>query len=322
MARTARLLELLIALPTRARFTVQELADEFGVSRRTMLRDLHDLAAMGVPLRATSGPGGGYALPRGWRRHAPALTTDEALALIVGYEALRRHAASPFAESQLAAVTKLRAALPPDAVRELDALREHVAILDPEREYDAPLLGDLLRAAVARMHLRIVYESVEGSGERIIFPYGIFAFRGFWYCACHDDARDRMLTLRADRVCALEPIADRPPRPHIPPTRWRDEEAGDAPPLRLRAMVTTRGAKLFEVGALFGAVAIGADGCGMIEMAIPPDSVEYWAGRLLGLGGAVRVAGPAELLAAMRRRAEGALGVASVATDVPDRAGG
>ena len=53
MSRTARLLELLIRDQTKPHFTATELAEEFGVSRRTMLRDLGALSAMGVPLRST-----------------------------------------------------------------------------------------------------------------------------------------------------------------------------------------------------------------------------------------------------------------------------
>jgi predicted DNA-binding transcriptional regulator YafY len=48
--RTARLLELLVRVQTKLRFTAQELAEEFRVSRHTMLRDLHALSGMGVPL--------------------------------------------------------------------------------------------------------------------------------------------------------------------------------------------------------------------------------------------------------------------------------
>jgi len=48
MARVARLLEMLIRLRGAPRLTAQELADEFGVSRRTMQRDLQTLADLGV----------------------------------------------------------------------------------------------------------------------------------------------------------------------------------------------------------------------------------------------------------------------------------
>src|ERR671920_2418698 len=79
VSRTARLLVLLVRVQTKPRFTAQELADEFGVSRRTMLRDLNALSGMGVPLRSTPGPDGGYSLPRVSRRLSPSLTVDEAL---------------------------------------------------------------------------------------------------------------------------------------------------------------------------------------------------------------------------------------------------
>jgi predicted DNA-binding transcriptional regulator YafY len=72
-------MELLIRVQTKPRFTAAELAEEFGVSRRTVLRDLRALSEMGVPLRSTPGPGGGYSLPRGGRRLSPSLTVDEAM---------------------------------------------------------------------------------------------------------------------------------------------------------------------------------------------------------------------------------------------------
>src|SRR5215207_1748353 len=171
-SRTARLLELLIRVQTKPRFTAAELAEEFGVSRRTMLRDLGALSAMGVPLRSTPGPGGGYSLPRGGRRLSPSLTVDEALALIASYEALLRYPVHPFSTQSLSAVTKLRAALPRDVVAELDRLRRHVFMAGPAREYEAPLLGELLRAALDGTHLKVTYDSIRsGITERVIFPY-------------------------------------------------------------------------------------------------------------------------------------------------------
>src|SRR5215203_5049391 len=70
----------MVRVQAKPRFTAAELAEEFGVSRRTILRDLQTLLGLGVPLRSTPGPGGGYSLPRGGRRLTPSLTVDEALA--------------------------------------------------------------------------------------------------------------------------------------------------------------------------------------------------------------------------------------------------
>ena len=46
------------------------------------------------------------------------------------------------------------------------------------RDYEAPLLGELLQAALDEAHLKVRYDSI-GSGvtERVIFPYGLYVSR-------------------------------------------------------------------------------------------------------------------------------------------------
>ena len=46
----------------RTGVTAQELADRFGVTLRTIYRDLEALQDAGMPIRADRGRGGGYAL--------------------------------------------------------------------------------------------------------------------------------------------------------------------------------------------------------------------------------------------------------------------
>jgi catechol 2,3-dioxygenase-like lactoylglutathione lyase family enzyme/DNA-binding IscR family transcriptional regulator len=87
MSRTERLLELMIRLRAKPWFTVEEMAREFGVSRRTMLRDLHALSAMGVPLASTSGPHGGYTLVQAQRLVSLSFTVDEVIGIVLSYEA-------------------------------------------------------------------------------------------------------------------------------------------------------------------------------------------------------------------------------------------
>ncbi len=303
VSRTARLLELLIRVQSKTRFTAQELADEFGVSRRTMLRDLQALSAMGVALHSTPGPGGGYALPWGGRRLSLALTVDEALGLIVSYEAFLRYAESPFTGQNLSAVTKLRAALPPDVVAELDRLRRHLAVLDPVRDFPAPLLGELFQAAVEASHLSVVYDSASGLSERIIFPFGIFASRGFWYCACHDANRAKTVVLRADRFLKIERVGGLERPVHVPLDDWINvTENGAEKMVKLRASVTARAAKSYELASLFGRIETDSSGRGVIDTRIPVSSIDYYAARLLSLGTDVRVESPPALITAMREK--------------------
>ncbi|MBR2565332.1 MAG: HTH domain-containing protein [Paenibacillus sp.] len=62
MTKTERLIELMMRVYEKPRFTAEEMAAEFGVSYRTMLRYLHELSGMGVPLYAEPGRSGGYSL--------------------------------------------------------------------------------------------------------------------------------------------------------------------------------------------------------------------------------------------------------------------
>ena len=306
MSRTARLLELLIRVQTKSRFTAAELAEEFGVSRRTMLRDLSALSAMGVPLRSTPGPGGGYSLPRGGRRLSPSLTVDEALALIASYEALlRSYPVHPFSTQSLSAVTKLRAALPKDVVAELDKLRRHVFVGGPVRDYNAPLLGELLSAALDGAHLKVRYDSIEsGVTERVIFPHGLYAAQGYWYCICFDRRREMNVAMRADRFLSTERIEGYEAPPELSIQGWLSEARGPVDEwLRVRARVTERGRKSFELTALFGTVAPDEGGGGTLEDEIPASALDYYASRLLSVGTDVEVEYPPELIEAIRNKA-------------------
>ena len=305
MSRTARLLELLIRVQSKPRFTAAELAEEFGVSRRTMLRDLSALSAMGVPLRSTPGPGGGYSLPRGGRRLSPSLSVDEALALIASYEALLRYPVHPFSTQGLSAVTKLRAALPKDVVAELDRLRMHVFVGGPVRDYEAPLLGELLQAALDRAHLKVRYDSIEsGITERVVYPHGLYASQGYWYCVCFDRRRETNVPMRADRFLSAERVEgfERPPELSIQSWLSETREAvGER--LRVRARVTERGRKSFELTTLFGTIAPDEGGSGTIEAEIPRLEIDYYASRLLSVGTDVTVEYPPELVEAIQNKA-------------------
>lgn len=303
MSRTARLLELMIRVQTRPRFTAAELAEEFGVSRRTMQRDLAALSGVGVPLRSTPGPGGGYSLPRGGKRLSPSLTVDEALALIVSYEALLRYPVHPFSTEGLSAVTKLRAALPKEVVAELDGLRRRVFFSGPAQDYEAPFLGELLRGAVDRTHLKVTYDSL-GSGitERVIFPYGLYASQGYWYCACYDRRRGRNVPMRADRFLSVEKVEGFEPPPDLSVQGWWSAacQATDGR-LRVRARVTERGRKSFELASLFDRIAPDEDG--VVEAEIPSSEMDYYASRLLSVGADVLVHSPPELVEAIEAKA-------------------
>lgn len=68
----------------------------------------------------------------------------------------------------------------------------------------------------------------------------------------------------------------------------------------MRARVTARGTKSFELASLFGRLPQGG---GAIETEIPSQELDYYASRLLSVGTDVVVESPTELAQALRHRA-------------------
>jgi len=120
MRRTERLFALGEYLRgRRTGVTAEELAERFGVTMRTIYRDLDSLRAADLPLTAERGRGGGYALERSYTLPPVNFTAREAALLIV----LGRFAIDmrllPFAGTLESGLDKVRAALSTSAQREL-----------------------------------------------------------------------------------------------------------------------------------------------------------------------------------------------------------
>jgi predicted DNA-binding transcriptional regulator YafY len=81
--RADRLLSLVLLLQARGGATARALAAELEVSVRTVYRDLEALAAAGVPVVTSSGPGGGCRLMEGYRFPLRGLRPEEAEALLI-----------------------------------------------------------------------------------------------------------------------------------------------------------------------------------------------------------------------------------------------
>ncbi|NEA23971.1 helix-turn-helix transcriptional regulator, partial [Actinomadura bangladeshensis] len=80
---TERVLRLLALLQRRSSWTAAEIAEQLQVTDRSVRRDVERLRALGYPVHAAAGVGGGYRLGAGTRLPPLLLDDEEAIATAV-----------------------------------------------------------------------------------------------------------------------------------------------------------------------------------------------------------------------------------------------
>ena len=149
MNRFDRLAAILIQLQAKRVVSGPALAEQFGVSLRTVYRDLRSLETAGVPLRAEHAVG--YSLVEGYRL-PPVLFTREAATALLTAEKLATHLTdSPTARLTGAAMDKLRAVLRRPDRDHLETLAPHIQVLGPRGQpADSATYQQVVTAIAAR----------------------------------------------------------------------------------------------------------------------------------------------------------------------------
>ena len=205
MNRTDRLyalVEELRAAAPRWRSSTQ-LAERFEVSRRTIERDLSALQQAGVPIYATPGRRGGYALDT--QHTLPPLNLSAAEVAAVA-SALAANNSTPFTHAGRTALQKIMAVL-----REVDAdgarqLAGRVRVLQPIDGVPPPLAA-VESAIVEQRVIEINYVDKTGAATaRTVEPSAVLGVQDHWYLWAWCRLREAPRVFRLDRIHAATPL--------------------------------------------------------------------------------------------------------------------
>ena len=199
MHKAQRLIQLIMKVNERKKFTIQEMADECGVSRRTMIRDLMELSELGVPLYSEAGPSGGYRVLREKVLPPISFTEHEAMALFFACQSLRNYKSLPFKNEVDTALQKFFHYLSSELKQKIERMQQRLVFWVPPHELEVSFLKDLLDAAVEQRVVSIVYEA-STSQKRMIQPLGIYTMNGLWYCQAYCFLAGDYRVFRVDRV--------------------------------------------------------------------------------------------------------------------------
>jgi len=208
--RLLRLFQLLDELRLRrSAVSARILADEMGVSLRTLYRDIADLQALGAPIRGEGGVG--YILEPGSFMPPLRFDDDELSALALGLRLVAARADSEMSEAARRAAAKIASAVGESARREfLDSSFE----AGPSDTANTPHLGVLRDAIRRRNILEIEYTSLSGKfSTRLARPLGLTVFDSAWLLTLWCETAQDFRHLRVDRIDCIR----------VTPVVFRDE---------------------------------------------------------------------------------------------------
>lgn len=201
MRRADRLFELVRLLRRKKAVTGRHLADELGVSLRTVYRDIADLVASGVPIEGEAGVG--YRLGAGFDLPPLMFRMDELEALVLGARMVRGFGDPEISRSAAHAFDRIQKVLPQDLRARIDAVRMYV----PGMALPAAMrshLPELRRAIAERRTVEIAYVREDGeTSTRRIRPLGLAFFGKSWLVIGWCELRDGFRSFRLDRVTGL-----------------------------------------------------------------------------------------------------------------------
>lgn len=224
--RADRLLMLILLLQTRGKMTTYALAEELGVSRRTILRDVSVLSSSGIPVYSEGGHGGGIALIEEYRTSLTGLDKFEVQSMFVtsASHALQDVGLGDASERLL---LKLLATLPKAYHSTADHIRQRL-LIDPTWWWHdsslSPFWEDIQRAVYEDRLIETKYENFGGEVvERVLAPYSLICKSSIWYLLAEREGELR--TYRVDRFHAVR-VLDRSflRRPDFDlPAYWRTQ---------------------------------------------------------------------------------------------------
>ncbi|MFO7250820.1 MAG: YafY family protein [Actinomycetes bacterium] len=202
---TERVLTLLGLLQQRQVWTGPELAERLGVTPRTVRRDVERLRALGYPVHAERGVGGGYRLGRGQDLPPLLLDDEEAIATAVALLAGAGGTVAGAGEAALRALTKLDRVLPTRLRHEVRALAASVESFGGGGRVpvDAETLMTLARACRDEVEVEFDYPSRGEVRRRRVEPYRLVTSDRRWYLFAYDLDRDDWRSFRVDRMSGV-----------------------------------------------------------------------------------------------------------------------
>lgn len=296
-----RLVSMILILLEQPRVGAQEMADRFEVSVRTIYRDMEAINQAGIPVRSTSGVGGGFEIMEQYKLDRTVFSTDDLSAILMGLSSL---SGMMRGDELVNALAKVRSFIPADRAKSIE-LRANQIYIDL-----SPWIGNqnvqpyLERIKIALQQNRLLsFDYADRYGTkiaRIAEPYQLVLKSSHWYLQGYCHMRNDFRLFRLSRMSDLRIEKETfPPREFPKPQLDASEVIAK---MQTTIKIRIHPSILDRVLDFCTQEDVSPDGDAHYTVRFPFIENDYYYGILLSFGDKCECLEPPSIRAEMKRR--------------------
>ncbi len=200
-----RLVSIIMILLDKKRIGAQELADMFEVSPRTIYRDIDTINMAGIPVRSTSGVGGGFEIMQKYKIDKKVFSTADLSAILMGLTNLSTMIRG---DELVNAIAKVKSFIPAEKAKDIELKANQIYIdLSPwigNRNIQAYL--EIIKTSLLESRL-LSFEYADRYGNktaRTAEPYQLVLKNSHWYLQGYCLKRNDFRLFKISRISNLQ----------------------------------------------------------------------------------------------------------------------
>lgn len=205
LMKVDRLISIIMILLDKERISAQQLANMFEVSPRTIYRDIDAIDMAGIPIRSTSGVGGGFEIMSRYKIDKNVFSSADLSAILMGLSSLSNMIRG---DELINALAKVKSFIPVDRAKDIE-LKANQIYIDL-----SPWMGNMniqayLEIIKTALHERklLSFEYADRYGNKTVRtaePYQLVLKGSHWYWQGYCLKRNDFRLFRLSRISNLQ----------------------------------------------------------------------------------------------------------------------
>lgn len=204
-----RLVSIIMILLDKERVSAQELSDKFEVSPRTIYRDIAAINLAGIPIRATSGVGGGFEIMEKYKVNNKVFSTNDLSTILIGLSSISNMV---HGDELVNALAKIKSFIPAEQAKDIEfrANQIHIDLSPWMGNHNIQPYLNIIKTALQENRM-ISFEYADRHGDkttRTAEPYQLVLKSNHWYCQGYCLKRQDYRLFKLSRMSNLHLTAE------------------------------------------------------------------------------------------------------------------